>query len=115
MTKESGKKQEAKTTIEFMGETYPFYRTNRGMFSFENSGYSMEDITKGKQSAMLAQIYYQLKDCAKRAKLEFKYSFAQFIDNTEPDVFKVFSRLQKESKRINEEAEKKETGSSQEA
>jgi len=89
-----------KTTIEYNGETYPFYRTNRGMFNFENSGYSIEDITKGKQSAMLAQIYHQLKDCAKRADMEFKASFAQFIDNSEPDVFEVFSRLKQEADKL---------------
>lgn len=115
MTEQSGKKQDPRTTIEYNGETYPFYRTNRGMFSFENSGYSMDDIAKGKQSAMLAQIYHQLKDCAKRSGQDFKASFAQFIDNTDTNVFEVFSRLKKEADKLKSEEEKKETGSPQEA
>lgn len=108
MTEQSGK--EPRTTLEYRGETYPFYRTNRGAFNFENSGYTIDDISKGKQSAMLSQIYHQLKDCAKRANLDFKDSFSQFIDNSETDVFRVFSRLKAESDKLKEESEKKEIG-----
>lgn len=87
------KKSQAKTTVEYKGETYSYYQTNRGMFDFENSKYSANDIKKGARGAMLAQLYYQLRDCAKRAGKEFKDTFDEFIDNSEPEIIQVFERL----------------------
>jgi hypothetical protein len=85
---------EPRTTIDYKGVTYPFYVTNRGRFEFENAGFNNAEIAKGSFAAQLALVYYNLKDCAKRANLPFTDSFEQFIDNTDTDVINVFLRLQ---------------------
>ncbi len=87
----SEKKQ---TTIELKGKEIPFYRTNRGLFDFENAGYSAKDMADGKMSAMLAFIFFQSRDCAKRAGVSYPFSsLIDFIDHTEPDIIGVFARL----------------------
>lgn len=93
---------EKRTTIELDGKKFPFYRTNRGLYDFENGGYSTADMAEGKVSAMLAFIFFQARDCAKRAKLNFPFdSLDAFIDGTDTAVIEVF-------KRLNEASEEKE-------
>lgn len=85
---------EKRTTIELAGKEFPFYRTNRGLYDFENAGYSTTDMAEGKVSAMLAFIFFQSRDCAKRAKLVFPFdSLDAFIDGTDTQVINVFKRL----------------------
>jgi hypothetical protein len=91
---------EPQTTIVYKGSTYPFYKTNRGQFDFENAGFTTEDILKGKTGAMLALIFFNLRDCAKRAGTPIQDSFEQFIDDSEPDVINVFMRLKEERERL---------------
>lgn len=84
---------EPQTTIVYKGQTYPFYKTNRGRVDFENAGFTKQDVIEGKTTATLAMIYYHLVDCAKRAYTPIQDSFEQFIDNSDPDVENVFLRL----------------------
>lgn len=107
------KKTQARTTVEYRGKEYPFYRTNRGIYDFENSGYTIDDIVKGKQTALLAQLYYQLKDCAKRVNNPITDSFEQFIDNSNADILSVFARLKEETDKLNPDS-KKEAGNLEE-
>lgn len=96
---------EKRTTIELAGNEFPFYRTNRGLYDFENAGYSTADMAEGKVSAMLAFIFFQSRDCAKRAKMAFPYeSLDAFIDGTDTQVIEVFKRLNE----ANPEGESKE-------
>jgi len=97
----------SRTTIVYKGKTYPFYRTNRGQFDFENAGFTNQDILAGKTTALLAAIFFNLRDCASRAGQPFKDSFEEFIDNTEPDVIQVFARLAEAQKKTQEEGEQK--------
>ena len=84
---------EPRTTLQYKGQTYPFYKTNRGRVNFENAGFTTQDVLEGKTTATLALIYYNLVDCAKRASTPISDSFEEFIDNSEPDVEDVFLRL----------------------
>ncbi|WP_346856583.1 hypothetical protein [uncultured Draconibacterium sp.] len=85
---------EKRTKLELKGTEFPFYRTNRGQFDFENAGYSTNDMAEGKMSAMLAFIFFQSRDCAKRANITFPFTdLNDFVDNTTPDIIAVFSRL----------------------
>ena len=84
---------EPRTTLQYKGETYPFYKTNRGRVNFENAGFTTQDVLEGKTTATLALIYYNLVDCAKRANTPITDSFEEFIDNSDPDVEDVFLRL----------------------
>lgn len=84
---------EPQTTLVYKGITYPFYKTNRGQFDFENAGFITEDISKGKMSTMLALIFFNLRDCAKRSGMELSDSFEQFIDFSDTDITDVFIRL----------------------
>jgi len=95
--------KQPKTTLKYKGEEYPYYRTNRGSFEFENLGYTVKDIAEGKQSAMMANIYCQLKDCAKRAGTPISDTLGQFIDSSDTEIFSVYTRLQKESEKIKAE------------
>ncbi len=82
------------TTIELKGKQFPFYRTNRGQFDFENAGYTSKQIADGKMSAMFAFIYYSAKACAKRAGENWPYrNLDEFIDDTEENILEVFTRL----------------------
>lgn len=96
-----------RTTIDYRGNAYPFYRTNRGQFDFENAGFTNQDILAGKTSALLAAVFYNLRDCARRAGMPINDSFEEFIDNTEPDVIQVFVRLAKAQENTQEEGEQK--------
>ena len=96
-------KQTAKTELKFGDITYPFYRTMRGQWDFEQAGFTLADIASAKVSAQLAYIYFQLRDCAKRAKLEFKFSLDDFVDDADESLLTVFTRLHKEEKRIKEQ------------
>ncbi|PKQ69397.1 hypothetical protein BZG01_00215 [Labilibaculum manganireducens] len=108
MTNQSGKKQEPRTTLVYKGETYPFYITNRGRYDFENSGHSDEALRAGNTGSMLAQIYHQLRDCAKRASMQFDDSFEDFIDNSDRHIFDVFEKLLEAKKQMpQEDIEKK--------
>lgn len=82
-----------KTQILIDGLKYPFYKTNRGQFDFENSQYTVDDLVRGKQSAMFAWIFFNARACAKRAGMEFTWDFDGFIDATDEDVIKVFAEL----------------------
>jgi len=84
---------EPRTTITYKGQTYPFYKTNRGRVDFENAGFTTQDVMEGKTTATLAMIYYHLVDCAKRANTPIQDSFEQFIDNSDADIEDVFLRL----------------------
>jgi hypothetical protein len=84
------------TTIVFDNKTYPFYKTNRGQFDFRNAGYTPEQMADGNFNAMIVFIYFQLRDCARRAGYKFDYSLDDFIDKTDEDVLDVFSRLMEE-------------------
>jgi hypothetical protein len=99
---------EPRTTIDYKGVKYPFYITNRGKFEFENAGFSNADIAKGSFSAQLALIYYNLKECAKRAAMAFTDSFEQFIDETDGTVINVFLRLKEARDAQAKEGEKTE-------
>ncbi|RKE02305.1 hypothetical protein [Marinifilum flexuosum] len=94
------KKSQPKTQVEYNGKTYPYYQTNRGMFDFENSEFTAEDLKTRSRSAMLAQIYYQLRDCAKRAGMVFEDSFDDFVDKSEPEIIQVFERLLEEAAKL---------------
>ncbi len=84
----------AQTTVELKGKEFPFYRTNRGQFDFENAGYTTNDIANGKVSAMLAYIFFSARACAKRAQMNWPYSsLGQFVDDTDTDILSVFTRL----------------------
>lgn len=93
--------KEPQTTIVYKGVTYPFYKTNRGQFDFENAGFTNEDAAKGKIGALLALAFFIMRDCAKRAGIPFTESFEQFIDDSEPEIISVFARLA-EARKINE-------------
>lgn len=89
---------EKRTTIELAGKEFPFYRTNRGSYDFENAGYSTTDMAQGKVSAMLAFIFFQSRDCAKRAVEPFPFkTLDEFIDGTNTEVIDVFKRLNEAS------------------
>lgn len=93
---------EPRTTIVYKGQTYPFYKTNRGKFDFENAGFTNQEILQNKTSALLALVYYTLVDCARRAGTPIKDSFEQFIDDSSPDITEVFVRLLAEKERMEE-------------
>jgi len=82
-----------KTTIEIQGKTYPFYRTVRGQYDFENAGFSTKQLGEGSIAAMMGYVYFTARDCAKRAGTPLSLSFDEFIDTVEMDVLEVFSRL----------------------
>lgn len=92
--------QIAKTTLEYKGVKYPFYKTNRGDYDWENAGFTQDDLVRGKGSAAMALAYFTVRDCAKRAGTPITDSLDDFIDNTDPDVLHVFKRLEEEKKRI---------------
>ena len=92
--------KEPRTTLVYRDKTYPFYKTNRGQFDFENAGFTTADILEGKTAATLGLVYYNLIDCAKRAGTPIKDSFEQFIDESEPDITEVFIRLQEEREKL---------------
>ena len=93
-------KSTAKTTITFRGVTYPFYRTVRGKFDFENAGYTDEQMAAGKVPAMYAYIFFQLRDCAKRAGTPLTISFDDFIDQADgEDLLSVYGRMFEEQKK----------------
>lgn len=94
------------TTVLFRKAKYPFYRTNRGIFDTSAAGYTPEMMAQGRQDAMLAFIYFQLKDCAKRALKPFDATFEQFIDETDETIFEVFSRLEQAKKEAEQKAAK---------
>lgn len=96
---------EPRTTIDYKGQTYPFYKTNRGKFDFENAGFTNQEILQNKSSALLALVYYTLVDCARRAGTPISDSFEQFIDDSDPDVTDVFVRLLAEKERMENEDE----------
>ena len=93
--------KEPQTKIVYKGITYPFYKTNRGQFDFENAGFTNEDAAKGKTAALLALVFFTMRDCAKRAGTPITESFEQFIDDSEPDIISVFTRLA-EARKTNE-------------
>ncbi|MBS4057756.1 MAG: hypothetical protein KGZ82_10610 [Bacteroidales bacterium] len=66
--------------VKFDGSAWPFYRTNRGAYDLQMAGYTFEQLQNGDIGALFASVYYQLRDCAKRADISFRYSFDQFID-----------------------------------
>jgi len=84
---------EPRTTIDYNGKTYPFYKTNRGQVDFENAGFTSKEIKEGKTVALLALAFYTLRDCAKRNETPIKDSFEEFIDNSDPQIVTVFVRL----------------------
>lgn len=100
---------EPRTTIVYKKNTYPFYKTNRGKFDFENAGFTNQEVIQNKSSALLALVYYTLVDCARRAGTPISDSFEQFIDNSDPDVTDVFVRLLSEKERMEEEMGKLES------
>jgi len=76
-------------------------------------------MAAGKVSAMYAYIYFQLRDCARRAALPFKMSLNEFIDQADgEDLLPVYGRLLEAEKKLNEKEgegepgkpQKKETG-----
>lgn len=89
--------------MEFNGVKYPFYRTIRGSYDFENAGFETKDMAAGKIPAMFGYIYFQLRDCAKRAAIPFNYTLDQFIDQATGEELEVYGRLVAEEKRINAE------------
>jgi hypothetical protein len=66
--------------VKFDGREWPFYRTNRGAYDLQNAGYNFDMLQNGDLGALFASVYYQIRDCAKRASLNFNYTFDQFID-----------------------------------
>lgn len=78
--------KDIRVTAIYDGREYPFYRTNRGRFDFHNAGYTTEQLAAGDFSAMMAFVFFQLRDCAKRAGKPLEYSFDEFIDNSGDDV-----------------------------
>ena len=60
-------------------------------------------MAQGRQDAMMAFIYFQLKDCAKRASMPFDASFDQFVDETDETIFEVFGRLEAAKKQAEAE------------
>lgn len=100
--------REARVTLNYKGVDYPFYKTNRGNWDWENAGFTRNDLVSGKSSAALALAFFTLRACAQRAGKSFNDSLDEFIDNTDPDVVSVFERLEKEQKRINTEAKQTE-------
>lgn len=99
--------KEPRTTLIYRGQNYPFYRTNRGTWDFENAGFSTDQVAAGSQSAMLALVYFTVRDCAKRASLPFTDSLDDFIDNTDVEIYAVFGRLQSEQLKLNAASEDK--------
>lgn len=96
---------EPRTTLEYKGVTYPFYKTNRGNVDFENAGFTMQDVIEGKAQATLALVYYHVRDCAKRAGTVITDSLEQFIDDSSPDIIDVFERLSEQRKLGKQEAQ----------
>ena len=97
-------KATAKTTLEFKGQTYPFYKTIRGQWDFEQAGFSNTDIAAGKVSAMYAYIYFQLRDCAKRAGTPIEMSLTDFVDQADgEELLPVYGRLLKAEQKLKEE------------
>lgn len=96
---------EPRTTLEYKGVTYPFYKTNRGNVDFENAGFTMQNVIEGKTQDTLALVYYHLRDCARRSGTELKDSFEEFIDASDPDVIDVFERLAEQRKLGKQEAQ----------
>ena len=97
----------ARTTIEYNGVKYPFYKTTRGDWDFENAGFSKEGLAKGNTRDLIALTYFQFRDCAKRAGNPIEDTLEQFIDSVELDILGVWSRLKKEDEKINPPLEKK--------
>ena len=87
---------EPRTILEYKGNKYPFYKTNRGNVDFNDAGFKLIDALQGDARAELALVYYHLRDCAKRANISFGDSFEEFIDNSDPNVTDVFQRLKEE-------------------
>ncbi len=91
---------EAKTTVRYRGKEYPFYRTNRGTWDFEAAGFTNDDLVKGSGRAALALVFFQLRDCAKRAGQVFGDSLDEFVDNAATDITEVFVRLKGEKEKM---------------
>lgn len=91
--------KEPRTTLVYKGVEYPFYVTNRGRFDFANAGFKTAGIIAGDFDAQMASIYFNLKDCAKRAGMPFTDTLDQFVDNSDTDIMNVFLRLQDARKR----------------
>lgn len=97
----------AKTTIKYKGVEYPFYRTIRGQWDFENAGFTNADMVAGKISAMYAYIYFQLRDCARRAGFAWNTELGNFIDNADgEELLEVYGRLLQAEKKNQKEGEK---------
>lgn len=94
-------KETPRTKLTFKGVEYPFYRTVRGNYDHENAGFTLADMAAGKLSAQYAYLYFQLRDCARRAGKPFEYSLDDFIDQADgEELLEVFERLNAEKKRL---------------
>jgi len=96
----------ARTKLNYKKVDYPFYRTNRGIFDTSNAGFTPAMMAEGRQDAMLAFIYFQLRDCAKRANMPFVDTLDQFIDESDEQIFEVFTRLNEAAAAERSKAEK---------
>ncbi len=95
-------KSTAKTSLTFNGVNYPFYRTIRGQWDFEAAGFENKDLGAGKVAPLFAYIFFQVRDCAKRAGLEFKLTLDQFVDQATGDELEVYGRLVEAEKELKE-------------
>ena len=95
--------KQAKTTLNYKGKNYPFYRTNRGQWDFEGAGFSTDGLVNGNQRDLIALAFFTVRACAQKAGLPWTDSLEDFVDNTDPDVINVFNELKKEQDNITKE------------
>lgn len=95
---------QVRTSFNYKGVDYPFYKTNRGNWDFEAAGFSGKAIAESKNRDIIALAYFHLRDCAKRANMPFDDSLDQFIDNSDDEVYAAFSRLSEQTLIAKQEA-----------
>ena len=94
--------KEAKTTFNYKGREYPFYDTIRAKWDFEAAGYSNKGLMSGNTRDMVALSFFTVRECARRAGLEWRDSLDEFVDNITSDAFEAFGRLAEEKEKIRE-------------
>lgn len=76
-----------RTTIKLKGKEFAVYETKRAYYDFEQAGYSIVDVARGKMTAIMAFAYYAVKACCKRENVNFPYpSLEIFVDDDEIDM-----------------------------
>lgn len=93
--------------IEIEGKKYPFYRTMRSRVMFDNSNFSVSDLTDGKIEAVLFVAYSITLGACLRERIEFKMDFDEFVNQCPDNAVDLIASLDTENTSDEEQGKKK--------